>query len=188
MTLGGLKGMIKSDTNLAPTSQHIYHNGVLLTDDSKTLQELQISDGDMLAMHVRDLIGQTGVPVQGERSANASLARQPRRADNDRSIDAEIIRLRILGNPLMRQEIRSRDPELADAVENSEQFRRVYMERQRRQMDAEREHQEEMQKLYDDPFNVEAQTKIEELIRRDAVMENLQNALEHTPEGKYIFL
>ena len=56
----------------------------------------------------------------------------------------------------------------------------------RQEQEAERERQNQIALLNDDPFNVEAQKKIEELIRQDRVIENLQHAYEHNPEGELV--
>ena len=37
--------------------------------------------------------------------------------------------------------------------------------------------------MNDDPFNIEAQQKIEEAIRQQAVLENMEHALEYSPEA-----
>jgi DNA damage-inducible protein 1 len=49
-------------------------------------------------------------------------------------------------------------------------------------MEAEMEKQREIAHLNADPFDVEAQRKIEEAIRLQAVMENMEHAWEYTPE------
>jgi DNA damage-inducible protein 1 len=42
---------------------------------------------------------------------------------------------------------------------------------------------EQMRLLNEDPFNIDAQRKIEEMIRQQSVQDNLQHAYEHNPEG-----
>ena len=49
------------------------------------------------------------------------------------------------------------------------------------EMDAEIQRRNDL--LSADPFNVDAQREIEEMIRQEGVIENLQNAMEHNPEG-----
>lgn len=189
MTTADLKAVIQSETNLPPTSQHLYHNGQLLMDESKTLEQLRIGAGDMLAMHVRNpatpgttrgaAAGQSrGHPQQAaQQGGNAATGRRRR------GPDPEMMRLRMLGNPRMLAEIRNSNPELASVVQDSRRFGEVWDQVQRQQEETELQKQREIAALNEDPFNLEAQAKIEEIIRQEAVMENLQNALEHNPEG-----
>lgn len=178
-TVGSLKGMVQAEAQIPTTSQHIYHNGQLLSDDNKTLEQLQVVDGDMLALHVRDIIGNTGVPQSG---AAQQPARRPAASRDEQ--DPEVIRLQLLGNPRMRQEVQRAQPELAAAVENPQRFAQLFrqmqdLERRERMM-----RQQHIADLNADPFDIDAQTRIAEMIREERVQENLQNAIEHNPEGK----
>ncbi|RBR03308.1 hypothetical protein FVER53590_06120 [Fusarium verticillioides] len=174
MTLATLRESIQAESTVPPTSQHIYHNGRLISDDTQTMEQLQIVDGEMLAVHVRDMRGSTGVPEQPRRP-------QPRRpAQNEQ--DPELIRLQILGQPALRQQLQSQHPELAAAVDNPARFAQIFRDSQNREQRERQERQREIERLNDDPFNVENQRKIEEMIRQERVMENLQNAMEHNPE------
>lgn len=178
-TVGSLKGTVQAEVQIPTTSQHIYHNGRLLSDDSKTMDQLQIIDGDMLALHVRDIIGNTGVP-------QPNLAQQPaRRPANRDEQDPEVIRLQLLGNPRMRQEVRRAQPELADAVENPQRFAQLFRQMQDQERRERMMRQQQIADLNADPFDVDAQMRIAEMIREERVQENLQNAIEHNPEGMW---
>ncbi|KAK7431446.1 DNA damage-inducible protein 1 [Neonectria magnoliae] len=170
-----LRESIHAESSVPATSQHIYHNGRLISDDSKTMEQLQITDGEMLAVHVRDMRGSTGVPDQAPRP------QQPRRRGNNEQ-DPELIRLQVLGDPALRQQLQRQHPELASAVEDPARFARIYHDSQDRENRERLERQREIERLNDDPFNIDNQRKIEEMIRQERVMENLQNAMEHNPE------
>lgn len=177
-TVGSLKGMVQAEAQIPTTSQHIYHNGQLLSDDAKTLEQLQVVDGDMLALHVRDIVGNTGVP----QPSAAQPARRPATRDDQ---DPEVIRLQLLGNPRMRQEVQRAQPELAAAVENPQRFAQLFRQMQDQERRERMMRQQHIADLNADPFDIDAQTRIAEMIREERVQENLQNAIEHNPEGKW---
>lgn len=98
--------------------------------------------------------------------------------------EIETARLSLLGNPGAITQMRQQRPALAEAINDSNRFREVWLEMIREDEDRERERMEQMRLLNEDPFNVEAQRKIEEMIRQESVQENLQFAYEHSPEGE----
>lgn len=122
--------------------------------------------------------GSTGVPEQPRRPQAA----RPRPGGGEN--DPELIRLQVLGNPALRQQLQGQHPELASAVDDPARFARIFTDSQDRERRERNERQREIERLNDDPFNVENQRKIEEMIRQERVMENLQNAMEHNPEGR----
>ena len=69
---------------------------------------------------------------------------------------------------------------LEAAFKSSHEFYRVLSE-QRTQM--ERMNAAHQELVNSDPFNVEAQKKIEEAIRQERVAENLEHAIEYSPES-----
>ena len=190
-----LKQLITSETKIPVTSQHFYFNGGLL-QDKKTLKEFNIGEGDMVAMHVRHIVGQTGVPPASPetRASGPSSNGGPStgsnaysRTDHEPSredADPETIRMQVLGHPASLAMVRDRNPALAAAAEaGPEAFRRTLFEMRRIESNEQRSRQQEIARLNED-VTPETQAKIAELIRQEAVNENLQNALEHHPECK----
>lgn len=173
MTISTLRESIEDDTKIPAAAQSIYHNGRLVSDDSKTMEQLEIKDGDMLAMHVR------AAPASAENAPRPTTQQveRPRPATTN---DPETIRLQILGNPSLREQI---SPELANAVDDPVRFAEAVRAISDREQRERRDRQREIARLNDDPFDIENQRKIEEMIRQEQVMENLQNAMEHNPEG-----
>ena len=75
-------------------------------------------------------------------------------------------------------------PELAAAAQNNPaRFAELLRQTRSRQAEAEFAQQQEIERLNADPFDVEAQRRIEEAIRQQAVMENMEHALEYAPES-----
>jgi DNA damage-inducible protein 1 len=177
-----LKEMVQAEVGIPSTSQHLYYNGHLLQDGANTIGHLNISDGDILSLHIRPLVGTTGVG-ENPRGQQSAL-RQPAGQRTSIEQDPEFVRLQLLGDPRQQEILRGRQPDLAAALDNPIRFGQIY----RQLVDRDRQEQhlrsQQIARLNADPFDIEAQMRIEEMIRQEAVQENLQSAIEHNPEGK----
>ncbi|KAK0352536.1 DNA damage-inducible protein 1 [Friedmanniomyces endolithicus] len=173
LSVGDLKGFVNAETHLPQAAQQFYLNNTPIAGDDKTLEEAGVKDGDMLAMLMR----------QPEQQNNMNAQRRQQRRPAGRSPhEIETSRLSILGNPAAMAQVREQRPALAEAINDTNWFKEVWEKMDREDAEREQERREQMALLNEDPFNVEAQRKIEEMIRQESVQENLQFAYEHNPE------
>lgn len=182
ITVKDLKDFVEAHTGLPSTSQHFFLNGLPLTNEAQTLEQAGIKDGEMLAVLIRKRgnAGNTGPNVRRP----APPTTHPGRREEP---DPETLRLHILNDPASQEQLRQRKPELLDALHDPNRWREIFLMGRRQEAEAERERQNQIALLNEDPFNIDAQRKIEEIIRQDRVIENLQHAYEHNPEGECTF-
>ena len=187
LTLADFKGFITAETSIPQTSQSFYLDNKPVLGDEKTLEEAGVADGDMMAMVVA---------YETPQPAAVSSQRQPQQQQQRPSAQAnapatqitspaeiEATRLGLLSHPPTLAQVRQDRPLLAEAINDPNRFHQIWMDMLREDQDRERDRREQMRLLNEDPFNIEAQRKIEEIIREQSVQENLQYAYEHSPEG-----
>ncbi|BFZ56230.1 DNA damage-inducible protein 1 [Savitreella phatthalungensis] len=84
----------------------------------------------------------------------------------------------------MLAQLRAQQPALAEAAVNDPpRFAQMLRDMARQQYEDQAERDRQYRALEDDPFDVEAQRRIEEIIRQEAVLDNLNNAMEYHPES-----
>ncbi|KAG8765525.1 DNA damage-inducible protein 1 [Ceratobasidium sp. 428] len=178
MEMENIMALLEAESDIPVAEQSISHNGVDLVDPKATLSSAGVQEDSML--HLR---------------RKAVIAGRPAEHDD------EMMRLQLLGDPNIMQQLREvkqqihlypptalnllhqTQPELADAVQNNPQrFAQLLRSHRERQRETELANQREIAALNADPFNIEAQRRIEENIRQQAVLENMEHAMEYSPE------
>ncbi|MBW0508513.1 hypothetical protein O181_048228 [Austropuccinia psidii MF-1] len=173
ITLEDLSGLLEIELRIPAAEQHIfYHGSRLQRPPSTSLASCGITVDEVLELkHVK---------------SSASLGpNQPQAiAGGDIANDLDRMRLQILGDPALMAQLRASNPDLANAAERSPQRFAELMRsfQQQQQAGALRRRQDE-ELLHSDPFDIEAQRRIEEHIRQERVWENMQHAIEFSPES-----
>ncbi|CAL1700325.1 unnamed protein product [Somion occarium] len=142
---------------LEAEEQSISYQNRDLTNQKATMLELGVGDHAMLLLRKK-------VQIAGREAA----------------MDSEMMRLQLLGDPALMQQLQETNPEIAAAARNDPaRFAELLRQTRARHIDTDAE----IARLNADPFNIEAQTRIEEAIRQQAVLENMEHALEYSPES-----
>jgi DNA damage-inducible protein 1 len=177
MTVKDIKAIVADEIKVTSASQHYFFKNQPLIDENKTLTELSISEGDMLALAIQD----PQAPSQRRRPQQAEQSQQ--RAQRPRQdLDPEQLRLQALADARVMEQVRSQVPELAETAHDRDRFHAVWDQRARDREIARMEKEEQLALLNADPLNEETQAKIENMIRLERIQENMHKALEENPE------
>jgi len=177
LTVADLKAMVEADTNLPAQQQQVYLNGQALRDNAQTLEQAGIKDGEMLAMMVNRRGAETQTQ-QRTQSGSGQTRLPPVTAER-----IEATRQRLAGDPAAVSHLIRSQPEFAQVLNDPQKFRDLWESKQRQQEQLQQQQASEIAALNDDPYNAEAQKRIEEMIRRENIEANLQYAYENNPEG-----
>ncbi|KAL2523798.1 ubiquitin family protein [Abeliophyllum distichum] len=168
-----LKALLEVETQVPLQQQQLLYNGKEMRNAEK-LGALGVSDGDLVMMvsnasstGARASPNEAGFNPDGSAVNPSALQQQLR---NDSNVMAQLFQS---------------DPELAQAILGNDlnRLQDILRTRNRQRGELRRHQEEEMALLYADPFDVEAQKKIEAAIRQKGIDENWAAALEYNPEG-----
>ncbi|XP_048638677.1 protein DDI1 homolog 2, partial [Marmota marmota marmota] len=189
----------------AAESQIVYAERPL-TDNHRSLASYGLKDGDVVILRQKEnadprpsvqfptdlpRIDFSSIAVPGTSSPRQRLpqgAQQPHSSPGETTSSPQgldnpaLLRDMLLANPHELSLLKERNPPLAEALLSGdlEKFSRVLVEQQQ---DRARREQERIRLFSADPFDLEAQAKIEEDIRQQNIEENMTIAMEEAPES-----
>jgi DNA damage-inducible protein 1 len=150
ISVADLKALISAEVPSIPSAaQHLYYNGRLLSDASRTLDDFNMKDDDLVVVH--------HAPTASSASAGPSRQTAPSPQQQQQRVegrgsqtghDSEMIRLQVLGDPRLLQELRNSNPELAEAVNESARFAEAFRNLERKKAEAEGEKQREIVSIF----------------------------------------
>ena len=167
--VANLKAIIEAETDLPGATQALVFNGRELVDAS-TLASSGVKDGDLIMVLTR--------PPPGSMNPTALKP-------DGSAVDPGAFQTHLKNDAHLMQQLRSGNPALHAAVLNPDPapMQALLRDAHRARAEAEARRNAEIDLLNADPFDLEAQRKIEEAIRLQNVDANYETAMETTPEA-----
>ncbi|CAL9220645.1 unnamed protein product [Arabidopsis halleri] len=174
-TVENVKALLEVESNVPIQQQQLLYNGNEMGNSDK-LSALGVKDDDLLMMMV------SNASSGATSAAGNDLGMNP----DGSALNPSAFQQHIRGDSNLMGQLFQNDPELAQVISGSDlnKLQDVLRARHRQRSVLQRQKEEELALLYADPFDVEAQKKIEAAIRQQkGIDENWEAALEHNPEG-----
>ncbi|XP_019196674.1 PREDICTED: DNA damage-inducible protein 1-like isoform X2 [Ipomoea nil] len=170
-TVENLKALLEVETQVPLQQQQLLYNGKEIRNAEK-LSGLGVSDGDLVMM------------VAGVSQSSASTSAMGFNPDGS-AVNPSAFQQHLRNDSNLMAKLFQSDPELAQIVLGNDlnKLQEILRLRHKQRAELLRRKDEEMALLYADPFDVEAQKKIEEAIRQKSIDENWEAAIEHNPEA-----
>ena len=176
---------LESETKIEPKDQVLLYDNKELPLTSSTVKVLSDwnLDDDALLVLKKNGLNDTNATHS---NANALTPRATPQMNPEQMLDTpymseqiERTRQQFLGNPDMQMQI---DPTLRNALNNKEKFKEEMVRISKLNLKREREERQKLQQVYNNPDSADSQKKILEIIRQQAIDENMRTAMEETPE------
>jgi len=197
LEIENFKAFCEVESGIPSAEIGLLFNGVPLTDNTKTLKDFGIKDGDMVIMdRIRQQrpaptrpaaaggapswdFSQIQVPstLRGGAGPSQPRPQPPARDQNDPAVIKEML----AANPDQLAMLKQNNPRLAEAYASGlEEFSKVLKEQQKKraEQDALR-----IRMMNADPFDLEAQALIQKEIEQKNIDHNMELAMEASPES-----
>ncbi|KAF9213031.1 DNA damage-inducible protein 1, partial [Podila verticillata] len=184
MEIENIKALLEADCNIPAEEQLIFHNDKELHDPKSTLEANNVAQDDILTLRRRVKKQRTAVASIPSSAGGPSVHPGQIHASGGDPHNAEQIRQHVLSDPALLRQLRESQPELANAAQNDpNRFHEMIREIDVQRRNAELARMQQINQLNADPFDMEAQARIEEAIRLENVAANMEAAMEHNPEA-----